>query len=163
MLTGVYGSGKSSVAQEIAYLLEQRGEPFALLDLDYFSWAGTGTGDRADEFRLMLQNMAAVAANYRRAGIRLFVLAYFVRSPGEVQAVRDALGLPLRVARLTVPLPVIERRLAGDVSSGRRDDLREAASSIAASAGDGVEDVAISNDRPLGLVAQDVLTFLRWV
>ena len=41
LLTGVYGSGKSSVAQEIAYLLEQRGEPFALLDLDYFSWAGT--------------------------------------------------------------------------------------------------------------------------
>jgi adenylylsulfate kinase-like enzyme len=69
LLTGVYGSGKSSVAQEIAYLLEQRGEPFALLDLDYFSWAGTGTGDRAGEFRLMLQNMAAVAANYRRAGI----------------------------------------------------------------------------------------------
>ena len=35
LLTGVYGSGKSSVAQEIAYLLEQRGEPYALLDLDY--------------------------------------------------------------------------------------------------------------------------------
>src|ERR1700729_3622717 len=59
LLTGVYGSGKSSVAQEIAYLLEQRGEPSALLDLDYLSWAATGTGDRADEFRLMLQNMAA--------------------------------------------------------------------------------------------------------
>jgi adenylylsulfate kinase-like enzyme len=35
LLTGVYGSGKSSVAEEIAYLLEQRGEPYALLDLDY--------------------------------------------------------------------------------------------------------------------------------
>jgi hypothetical protein len=34
----------------------------------------------------MLQNLAAVAANYRRVGIRLFVLAYFVRSPAEVQA-----------------------------------------------------------------------------
>jgi adenylylsulfate kinase-like enzyme len=38
LLTGVYGSGKSSVAKEIAYLLEQRGEPYALLDLDYLSW-----------------------------------------------------------------------------------------------------------------------------
>ena len=37
LLTGVYGSGKSSVAQEIAYLLEQQGEPFALLDLDYLA------------------------------------------------------------------------------------------------------------------------------
>ena len=38
----------------------------------------------------MLQNLAAVAANYRRAGVRLFVLAYFVRSPGEVQGARPA-------------------------------------------------------------------------
>ena len=162
LLTGVYGSGKSSVAEEIAYLLEHRGEPYALLDLDYLSWAGTGADDRAVEFGLMLQNLTAVAANYQRAGIRFFVLAYFVRSPGEVQGVREALGLPLRVIRLTVPLPDIERRLANDVTSGRRDDLREAASSIAAAEGAGVEDVAISNDRPIGVVARDVMTFLGW-
>jgi hypothetical protein len=163
LLTGVYGSGKSSVAQEIAYLLEQRGEPFALLDLDYLSWAGTGTGDRTEEFGLMLQNLAAVTANYRRAGIRLYVLAYFVRSPAEVAGVRKALGLPLRVARLVVPLPDIEQRLAGDVTSGRRDDLREAAASLAAAEGVGVEDVTIRNDRPIGAVARDLMTFLGWL
>ncbi len=92
LLTGVYGSGKSSVAEEVAYLLEQQGERYALLDLDYLSWAGTGTSDRAREFALMLQNLAVVAANYRRAGIRLFVLAYFVRSPSEVHGVRKASG-----------------------------------------------------------------------
>ncbi len=162
LLTGGYGSGKSSVAEEIAYLLEQRGEPYALLDLDYLSWAGTGADDRAAEFGLLLENLAAVAANYRRAGIRRFVLAYLARSPAEVRGVRDALGLPLRVARLTVPLPVIERRLASDVTSGRRDDLRAAASSIAAAADAGVEDVAISNDRPIADVAHEVLTFLGW-
>jgi len=162
LVTGVYGSGKSSVAAEIAYLLEQRGEPYALLDLDYLSWAGDATSDRVSEFGLMLENLAAVAANYRRAGIRLFVLAYFVRSPGEVQGVREALGLPLRVARLTVRLPEIERRLAGDVTSGRRDDLREAASSIAAAEGAGIEDLAIGKDRPIGVVARDVMTFLGW-
>ena len=162
LITGVYGSGKSSVAEEIAYLLEQRGEPYALLDLDYLSWAGMGTDDRAAEFGLMLQNLAAVAANYRQAGIRLFVLAYFVRSAHEVQSVRDALRVPLRVVRLIVPLPDIERRLASDVTSGRRDDLREAASSIAAAEGAGVEDVTIGNDRPIGVVARDVMTFLGW-
>jgi adenylylsulfate kinase len=163
LLTGIYGSGKSSVAEEIAYLLEQRGEPYALLDLDYLSWAGDGTSDRASEFGLMLENLAAVAANYRRAGIRLFVLAYFVRSAGEVRGVREALGLPLRVARLTVRLPEIERRLAGDVTSGRRDDLRASAASIAAAEGAGVEDVVIGNDRPIGAVARDVMTFLGWL
>ena len=44
LLTGVYGSGKTSVAEEIAYLLEQRGETYALLDLDFLSWAGEGAG-----------------------------------------------------------------------------------------------------------------------
>ncbi len=163
LLTGVYGSGKSSVAEEIAYLLEQRGDPYALLDLDYLSWAGAGTRDREAEFGLMLQNLMSVAANYRRAGIQFFVLAYFVRSPGEVDGVREALGLPLQVVRLTVPLPDIERRLAGDVTSGRRDDLRAAAAAIAAAEGVGVEDAAISNDRPIGTVAQDVMAFLGWL
>ena len=56
-------------------------------------------------------------ANYRRAGIRLFVLAYFLRSREEVQAVRAALGLPLQVARLTVPLPVTD---LGDLPEEQR-------------------------------------------
>ena len=162
LLTGVYGSGKSSVAAEIAYLLEQRGEPYALLDLDYLSWAGTGSENRAEEFELMLTNLAAVAGNYRRAGIRRFVLAYFVRDLAEMQGVRDALAVPLRVVRLAVPLADIERRLAADVTSGRRDDLREAAASLAAGEGAGVEDVLVGNDRPVGVVAREVLGFLGW-
>jgi hypothetical protein len=77
LLTGAYGSGKSSVAEEIAYLLEQQGEPYALLDLDYLGWAGTGTGARADGFGLMLQNLAAVAARLpegRRQALRARLL-----------------------------------------------------------------------------------------
>jgi adenylylsulfate kinase len=163
LLTGVYGSGKSSVAEEIAYLLEQRGDPYALLDLDYLGWAGTCTSDHAAGFELMLMNLAAVAANYRGAGIRFFVLAYFIRSTGEVQRVQEALGMPLRVVRLTVQLPDIERRLASDVTSGRRDDLREAASSIAAAEGAGVEDAVMGNDRPIGVVARDVMNFAGWL
>jgi len=60
----------------------------------------------------MLQNLAAVVANYRGAGVRLFALAYFVRSPAETRAVRMPAGVPLRVVRLIVPLPDIERRPA---------------------------------------------------
>jgi hypothetical protein len=111
----------------------------------------------------MLHNLADVASNYRQAGIRLVVLAYFIRDDGELRAVREAVGLPLRVARLAIPLAEIEQRLAGDVTSGRRDDLRAAASAIAASEGAGVEDVVISNDRPIEVVAQEVMTFLGWL
>jgi hypothetical protein len=162
LITGVYGSGKSSVAAEIAGILEQHHEPYALLDLDYLSWAGTGNCDRAQEFGLLLQNLADVAANYRRAGIQRFVLAYFLRDRAELQALRAAAGLPLRVARLEVPLADIERRLASDVTSGRRDDLRHAASSIAAAEGVGIEDVAIINDRPVKVVAEQLMAFLGW-
>jgi hypothetical protein len=44
-----------------------------------------------------------------------------------------------------------------------RDDVREAAASIAAAEGVGVEGVTISNDRPVGVVARDVMTFLGWL
>ena len=42
LITGVFGSGKSSVAQEMAYLLEKQNVPYALLDLDFLGWADTG-------------------------------------------------------------------------------------------------------------------------
>ena len=162
LITGVFGSGKSSVAAEIANLLEEQGRPYALLDLDYLSWTGPDTGDRAAELELMRQNLAAVTTNYRRAGVKLFVLAYFVRNAAEVRGIREALGLPLKVARLSVPLAVIEQRLASDVTSGRRDDLRNAAEQIATAQGAGVEDVTIVNDRAVHVVAQELMTFLGW-
>jgi adenylylsulfate kinase len=162
LISGVFGAGKSSVAEEIAFLLEQRGVLYALLDLDYLGWTSVGGGSRAAGFRLMLRNLEAVAGNYLQAGVRRLVLAHFVRDSAELRGVREALGIPLRVVRLEVPLADIERRLASDVTSGRRDDLREAASSIAASEGAGIEDVLISNDRPIGTVARDVLAFLGW-
>jgi hypothetical protein len=162
LITGVYGSGKSSVAAEIAYLLDQQGTPFALLDLDYLSWAGPDTGDRAAEIDLLSQNLAAIVPNYRRLGVTLFVLAYFVRSAAEVQAISTAMNVPLKVVRLAVPLAVIEQRMASDVTSGRRDDLREAAEQIATAEGVGLEHVTIVNDRPVDFIAQEIVTFLAW-
>jgi adenylylsulfate kinase len=162
LITGVYGSGKSSVAAEISCLLEQGRQPHALLDLDYLGWGGNNFDDHAAGFGLMLRNLAAVASNYRDAGISVFIVAYFIRDHDALRAVREATAVPLRVVRLSVPLPEIEQRLAADVTSGRQDDLREAASSIAAGEGVGVEDVTVVNDRPVGLVACEVMTWLGW-
>jgi hypothetical protein len=159
VITGVYGSGKSSVAAEITYLLEQRDQPYALLDLDYLGWVG----DHAMGHRLMLRNLAAVAPNYRDAGVETFVVAYFLRDLNALHSVREALGVPLRVVRLSVPWPDIELRLASDVTSGRRDDLRDAASSVAEGEGVGVEDIVVSNDRPVGTVAGEVMSWLGWL
>jgi hypothetical protein len=67
-------------------------------------------------------------------------------------------GLPLRVARLEVPLADIDRRLAADTASGRRDDLRQAATSQ----GVGVENLVLINDLAVEVVAEELMTFLGW-
>jgi hypothetical protein len=162
LITGVYGSGKSSVAVEIAYLLQERRRPHALLDLDFLGWGWADFSDDADEHELTLINLAAVVANYREAGIGLFVLAYFIADHDVLCRVREAAGVPLRVVRLTVQLPTIRQRLAADVTSGRQDDLREAEAQLAASEGAGFEDVAVANDRPIGVVAAEIMSWLGW-
>ena len=159
LITGVFGSGKSTLAAEISYLLEQRGRLHALLDLDYFGWVGDHDTGRAT----MLRNLAAVAPNYRELGVGTFVVAYFVRDLGTLEAIRDALGVPLRVVRLSVPIAEIERRLASDVTSGRRDDLRDAAESMVASEGVGIEDLVVENDEPIHAIAHSVMTWLGWL
>jgi adenylylsulfate kinase len=162
LITGVYGSGKSSAAAEISYLLERRRQPHALLDLDYLGWGGDNFDDHAAGLGLMLRNLAAVASNYRDAGISVFIVAYFIKNQHALRAVREATGVPLRVVRLSVPLPEIEQRLAADTTSGRRDDAREAASSMAAGEGVGLEDVTVVNDKPISLIAREVMTWLGW-
>src|SRR5579872_7158515 len=110
VITGVYGSGKSSVAKEIAYLFEQRHQPYALLDLDFLGWGVNDSDDDAGRFQLILRNLAAIVWNYRNAGISVFVVAYFVAGTHELLGIQEAIGVPLRVVRLTAPLPDIERR-----------------------------------------------------
>jgi hypothetical protein len=158
LIAGVYGSGKSSVAAEIGYELEQRGELCALLDLDFLGWVGDHDTGRAT----MLRNLAAVAPNYRDLGVGRYVLAYFVPDRSTLEAIKGALAVPLRVVRLSVPITEIERRLSADVTSGRQDDLRDAAASIAASAGAGVEDLLIENTGPVHGIAGTVMSWLGW-
>jgi hypothetical protein len=164
LITGVYGSGKSSVAAEIAYLLEQRRQPYALLDLDFLGWGvNYSADDDSARFGLMLRNLAAVVSNYREAGISVFVLASFVRDQDALRGIREAVGVPLRIVRLSVPLADIELRLAADVTTERQEDLREAGRQIAADEGVGVADAMVANDRAVAVVAQQVMSWLGWV
>jgi hypothetical protein len=105
---------------------------------------------------MMLRNLAALVGNYLAVGVRFFVLAKAVRDAAELEDLRAGLSMPLKVVRLTVPLAEIEERLSRDPTTGRRDDLREAAGWVAASSGVGIEDLAVTNDRPIREVAIDV-------
>ena len=162
LITGAFGSGKSTVAEELVDVIEQRGLPYALMDLDFLAWYFAG--DRDAESRVLRQNVEALAANFRAAGVRLFVLAGASQDRAEVDVMSRALGVPLKVVRLTVPLPEIERRLRASASTEARlrDDLPRAAEWIASGAGEGIEDLALANEGPPREVAAQIASWLGW-
>jgi len=84
LITGVYGSGKSSVAQQIAHLLEKRNAPYALLDLDFLGWFDTGDEGGPTQHSMMLKNLAVLVGNYLAVRVRLFVLAGAIRDRAEL-------------------------------------------------------------------------------
>ena len=163
LITGVYGSGKSSVAQEIAYLLEERSAPYALLDLDFLGWFEAPGEGGPTEQSVMLKNLSALVGNYLAVGVRFFVLAGAIRDGAELEDLEAELPTPLRVVRLTVPLAEIEKRLRSDPTTGRREDLREAGAWLVSSVGVGIEEKTVSNERPIREVAAEILGWLGWL
>jgi hypothetical protein len=162
LLSGGYGTGKSSVAAEMAGLLEAGDVPYAAVDLDWLAWANLPGAHGEAGHRLMLANLAPMIANFRAAGMTRFVLAGLLTSADERESLRDTLGMRLRVVRLTLPFEEIERRLAPDPTTGRRDDLEAAREQVTDELGAGLEDLAIANDRPIGEVAAEIIHWLGW-
>jgi gluconate kinase len=162
LLSGAYGTGKSSVAAEMAELLEARDVPYAAIDLDWLMWANVADAHGEAGNRLMLANLAPMIGNYRAAGLTRFILAGLLTNTDERERLRDALGMRLRVVRLTVPMSDIERRLGSDPTSGRRDDLERARVQVAEEVGAGLEDLVVANDRPIADVATEIIAWLGW-
>ncbi|MEA2581551.1 MAG: hypothetical protein QOE83_2443 [Actinomycetota bacterium] len=167
LVTGAMGVGKTSVIEELAELLEDRGLSYAAIDLDWIGWfaAPSRTDDEGPGHLVtpvLLRNLDALVRNYLDAGVGSFLLARSIRERDEVDAVRGVMAMPLTVARLTLPFPEIERRLGSAVTSGRADDLAEAARWLAGSHGEGFEDFVVANDRPIREVATDILERLGW-
>jgi hypothetical protein len=163
LICGAYGTGKSSLAADIAELLEARDVPYAAIDLDWLAWANVEDGHGEGGERLMLANLAALIANFHAAGMTRFVLAGLLTGADERERLRATLGMPLRVVRLTVPIEEIERRLAPDPTSGRAGDLEEARRQVATGVGVGLEDVAVDNHRPSAETASELVRWLGWV
>jgi 2-phosphoglycerate kinase len=162
VITGVYGAGKSSLAAEVAEALERRGVAYGALDLDWLMWfAVPALAERAAD-DVYLANVTAVVANYRAAGVRHLVLAGAVRDRAALDALRAAVGGDLRVVRLEVPRDEIVRRLRGDPTSGRADDLQVAEAWLDGDIGVGIEDLAVANTGSIPELAERVIAWLGW-
>jgi hypothetical protein len=90
------------------------------------------------------------------------VVAWFVRDRDALRSVQEAVGVPLRVVRLTVPLAGIRQRLASDPTAERADNARAAEAQLAASERAGVEDLVVANDRPIAAVTGEIMSWLGW-
>jgi len=161
LVTGVYGTGKSSLVAQIADLLEERGVPYGAIDLDWLAWFDVG-GDEAARRDVYLRNVRAVVGNELRAGVRRVVLAGSVRGTAEVDDLEAATGIRLRVVRLEVHLAEIERRLRDDPTTGRAEDARAAARWLKEGIGSDVGDLVISNEGDIVELARRVIDWLGW-
>lgn len=123
-LNGSYGAGKSSTLEHIGDLLADAGQPFSLMDVDWYhrSWppADFDKGNKIIE----AQNMAYVWANYKTAGPRQLVVSGVIASQEELDRYSQALQLTVRPVRLVASVDVTDARLRGrytDIQSGKLD------------------------------------------
>jgi hypothetical protein len=161
LITGAYGTGKSSVVEEIAGLLEDAGVSYGAIDLDWLMWFDADVDDARRE-KVFLANLAAVISNYIDTGVERLLIAGAIRDEAALAAVRGPVPIPLCVVRLSVPLPEIEARLRAAVTAGRKDDLRVAKEWVADSTGVGIEDITVANDRPIRETALEIIEWLGW-
>ena len=162
LVTGVYGAGKSTVVADIGALLGDRGERYGLLDVDWLGWFDSGISHQAHR-RAVLGNLATVSSGFVIAGVRRLALAWSVRDRVQLDEVRLAVPVPLRVVRLEVPPALVEQRLSADPTEERRgDDLRVAREWLAAGHGVGLEDLLLPGDAPVRETSEAICSWLGW-
>lgn len=92
LINGSVGAGKTTTAEALGAELERRGVPGAVIDVDALrrSWPAP----RADPFRdaLTLDNLRALATNYRSAGAQLLLVATVIEHRDQLERTRAALG-----------------------------------------------------------------------
>jgi hypothetical protein len=162
VVTGPFGSGKTTVVEELAERLEQLRVPYGAIDLDWIWWFNVpGLDDRATA-EIRLSNLSALVANFVRAGVKHLLLAAAFAHQSELDRIESALGFRPSVVRLVVPLPVIQARLSSAVTIGRLDDLQQSEMWIRDQIGTDLGDRVVPNDRPVAVVAQEILDWLEW-
>ena len=157
LLTGPVGSGKTTTLYELDALLEERAEPFALVDLDWLCWARLPSG--IARHALLAENLAAVWQTYRRAGVGRLVAARALPDPAELTAVGAALAdCDLVTVKLEVPRDELVRRIRWRDTGA---ELEEHLALLAAPEQE-IDAVAVVATRPPREVALAVLAAAGW-
>ncbi|MDN2699296.1 AAA family ATPase [Janthinobacterium sp. SUN073] len=111
-LNGTVGVGKSTTAEHLGAHLIAHKIPHAVIDLD--SIRQLWPAPEGDPFNLEIEllNLAAVAANFERAGAQCLVIAGVIENVSTAARYRAALrDGQLSICRLTAPAGTVEQRL----------------------------------------------------
>ncbi|WP_307844935.1 GNAT family N-acetyltransferase [Actinotalea solisilvae] len=165
LLNGSVGSGKSTVASAVGDLLQERGVPHAVLEVDALCdvWPPPAGDPFADA--VALRNVRAVGRAAVDAGYRHLVLARVVERPEDRERYEAALdGADVRVVRLTAPEPVRVARLEARTPAGpsRAWHLARTVELEAVLAAAALDDAVVLNDGSPADAAREVLRALAW-
>lgn len=163
LVIGVYGAGKSSVIADIGAVLEQRRQRYGLLDVDWLGWYDAGDDDEAYE-QVLHANVSSVAGSYLERGVCRLALARSIKDREQLEAIRRAVPVPVRVVRLDVDPAVIRQRLSKAATEERRlNDLQVAMEWMEARCGVGLEDLLLPGDRPVRETSEAICRWLGWI
>lgn len=150
------------MAAQIGDILDNTDVRYVTIDLDWLTWYQDHRRRPEGDRTMLFRNLASVVANYRSIDIEHFVLALALEARAEVSTITETIGMPLRTVEMTVPIDLIEQRLAADPTTGRRLDLETARTWKSEGAGAGFSDLTVDNTRPITEVAYEVLEWLGW-
>jgi Ni2+-binding GTPase involved in maturation of urease and hydrogenase len=68
LITGVFGSGKTSTIEEIAAMLAAAGVPYGVIDLDWLCWFEAPGMDHVPWIGVLGDNLSAIVARTSRRG-----------------------------------------------------------------------------------------------
>ena len=102
--------GKTALAKEVSELLWQVDEPHAVIDVNELCRGVLPAGTTDFNRSLAVENLAAVWANFERAGVRRLVLARAIQSADDLDYFAQAIsGCTLAACRVTAPRSTYRR------------------------------------------------------
>src|SRR5215469_15174640 len=159
VITGPVGVGKSTIANEAAWLLRQADVPHALVDLDRIEQCWPVPADDPWNERVTHRNLACMWANFREAGAGRLLLVRVLEDRSLLRHVAEAVpSAKITVVRLRAPLAVLHARIRAREASDPSWFLGAATHTATVLEQARVEDHLVDNqDRPVAVVAGEVL------
>jgi shikimate kinase len=163
VLSGVVGSGKSTIGRCVARQLKEADSSYALIDHEWMAYSWPVPLDDPWNERVAGQNLACAWLNFRAAGAERLVYCRVLEARSLLRHVKDAVpGAVPTVVQLRAPLELIHHRLsAREPEPGwYLNAATELASRMNTSK---VADFIVDNGaRPPNEVAREILGLLRW-